>query len=133
LWLEAARVGEGRAPPTPREPRAFFWLGGFGGSGTVFSAGGLGGLSSFGDSLPTGALFAEESRLMSRGTLHRGSQITQVSMRKNTHDKYTFLINGLGSSVKDLMEESKQEPWVGSLILIPLKDLPVVFLAFSEE
>jgi hypothetical protein len=90
-------------------------------------------LSTFGDSPPTGALFAEESRLMSHGTLHRGSQITHGSMRKNTHDRYTFLINGLGSSVKDLMEESKQEPCVGSLILIPLKDLPMVFLAFSEE
>jgi hypothetical protein len=54
-------------------------------------------------------------------------------MRKNTHDMYTFLINGLGSSVKDLMEESEQEPWVSSLILIPLRDLPGVFLAFSEE
>jgi hypothetical protein len=90
-------------------------------------------LSTFGDSLPTGALFAEESKLMSRGTLHRGSHITQGSMWKNTHDKYTFLINGLGSSVKDPMEESKQEPWVGSLILILLKDLPVVFLAFPKE
>jgi hypothetical protein len=30
-----------------------------------------GGLSTFGDSLPTEALFVEESRLMSWGTLHK--------------------------------------------------------------
>jgi hypothetical protein len=69
-------------------------------------------LSTIGDLLPIGALFVEESRLMSQGTLHRGSQITRWSRRKNTHDKYTFLIDGLGSSTEEPMEESKQEPWV---------------------
>jgi hypothetical protein len=69
-------------------------------------------LSTFGDLLLTGALFAEGSGLMSLGTLHRGSQITKWSRRKNTHDMYTFLIYGLVSSAEDLMEELKQEHWV---------------------
>jgi hypothetical protein len=112
LWPEEAQVGEGGAPLVLGEPHASFGLGGFGGSSTVFSALGLRGLSTFGDSPPTGALFVEESGLMSRGTLHRGSQITQGSRRKNTHDMYSFLINGLGSFAKDPMEESKLEPWV---------------------
>jgi hypothetical protein len=55
----------------------------------------------------TGALITKEFGLMSWGTLHRGSQITKGSRRKNTHDKYTFLIDGLGSSAEDPMEESK--------------------------
>jgi hypothetical protein len=69
-------------------------------------------LSTFEDSLSTRALFAEEFGLMSRGTLHRGSQIMKWLRRKNTHDKYTFLIDELGSSTEYPMEESKQEPWV---------------------
>jgi hypothetical protein len=36
----------------------------------------------------------------------------KVVKEENTHDKYTFLIDGLGFSAKDLMEESKHEPWV---------------------
>jgi hypothetical protein len=73
FWPEVAWVGEGRAPLAPREPHASFGLGDFGDSGAVFSAGGLGGLLTFGDSLLTRALFAEESGLISWGTLHRGS------------------------------------------------------------
>jgi hypothetical protein len=38
LWPEAARVGEGGAPPVLGEPCTSFGLGGFKGSGIVFSA-----------------------------------------------------------------------------------------------
>jgi hypothetical protein len=84
-------------------------------------------LSTFGDSLPTGALFAEEFGLMSQATLHRGSRITKWSRRKNTHNKYTFdrwigiLCRGPDGGVE------AGALGAGSLILIPLEDLPVVF------
>jgi hypothetical protein len=72
----AAWEGDVRAPPTPEEFGAPYGLGGVRGSCIVSSALGVGGLVAFGDSSPTGALFVEESRLMSWGTLHIGSQIT---------------------------------------------------------
>jgi hypothetical protein len=52
-------------------------LGFFGDSGVDFSSCDHGGLSTFGDSLPIGTLFAEESGLMSCGIPHRGSQFTK--------------------------------------------------------
>jgi hypothetical protein len=75
FWPEVAWVGKGKATPALGEPCASFGLGGFRGSSAVFSAGGLGGLSTFRDSLPIRALFAKESGLISWGTLHRGSRI----------------------------------------------------------
>jgi hypothetical protein len=75
LCPKAAWVGEGGAPLVPGEPCTSFGLGGFDVSGTFFLAGGLRGLSIFGDSMSTGALFAEESGFISWGTLHRGSRI----------------------------------------------------------
>jgi hypothetical protein len=65
LWPKVARVGENRAPPVPGEPRALLGLGGFEDSGVVFSVLGLRGLSTFGDSLSTRAVFVEESGVMS--------------------------------------------------------------------
>jgi hypothetical protein len=72
-WPGAALVGEVGAPPAPGEPHAPFGLEGFRESGIVLSAWGLEGLSTFGDSPPARALFAEGSELMSWGTLHRVS------------------------------------------------------------
>jgi hypothetical protein len=60
LWHEVARVGEDGAPPIPGEPHALLGLWSFGDSGIVFSVRRLGGLPTFGDSLPTGALFAKK-------------------------------------------------------------------------
>jgi hypothetical protein len=59
--------GELCVPPGPR---------GFEDPGTDFSVLGLEGLSAFGDSPLFGKLCIEGSRLMSRGTLCRGSQVT---------------------------------------------------------
>jgi hypothetical protein len=77
LWPEVAWVGEDRAPPSPGGLCVPFGLGGFRDSDAVFSAGGLGGWSTLGDSPLTRALFAEELGLMSWGTLHGGSQVTK--------------------------------------------------------
>jgi hypothetical protein len=71
LWLESARVGEGGAPLAPAGPCAPIGLEGLVGSDTYFLASGLGALSTFGDSPPTGAPFVAGSGFMSRGTLHR--------------------------------------------------------------
>jgi hypothetical protein len=57
LALGAARVGEVRAPPAPKEFGAPSGLGGFRGSSVVSSALGVRGLVAFGDSLLVGALF----------------------------------------------------------------------------
>jgi hypothetical protein len=50
---------------------------------------------------------------------------------KNSHDEYTFLIDGLGSSAEDPDGGVRAGALgVGSLISIPLEDLPMAFLAF---
>jgi hypothetical protein len=51
-------------------------LGGYEDLGTVFSVLGVGGFSVFEDSPLIGTLLIEESGLISYGTLHRGSQVT---------------------------------------------------------
>jgi hypothetical protein len=51
-------------------------LGGFEDPGTDFSVLGIGGLSAFRDLPLVGTIFVEESGLISWGTLHRGSQVT---------------------------------------------------------
>jgi hypothetical protein len=51
-------------------------LGGFEDPNTDFSVLGVEGLSAFRDSPHIGTLFVEESGLISRGTLHRSSQVT---------------------------------------------------------
>jgi hypothetical protein len=60
-WLEAKEVGEIGTSSMLTGPRSSSRLGGFIGSGVVFSAERFGGLSTFGDSLPSGALLAEVS------------------------------------------------------------------------
>jgi hypothetical protein len=51
-------------------------LGGFEDPSIDFSVLGVKGLSAFGDSPLIGTLFIEESRLISRGTLSIGAQVT---------------------------------------------------------
>jgi hypothetical protein len=76
LELRAIRAEEEEAPLTLGEfcvpPR----LGGFEDPGTDFSVLGIGGLSAFRDFPLVGTIFVEESGLISWGTLHRGSQVT---------------------------------------------------------
>jgi hypothetical protein len=76
LELEAAWVGEVRAPPAPRESCVPSGLMDFEDSCVVSLALGVGGLVAFRDLPPTGELLVEESGLISWGTLHRGSRIT---------------------------------------------------------
>jgi hypothetical protein len=75
--LGVARVGEVGALLALAGPCAPFGLGGFEDSDVDFLAGGLRGLSTFGDSLSTGTFFVGEAKLMSWGTLHRSSRVTR--------------------------------------------------------
>jgi hypothetical protein len=69
-------VLEEGAVPALGELHAPHGLRGFKNSGAVSLALGVGGSFTFGDSPPVGTLFAGDSGLISWGTLHRGSQVT---------------------------------------------------------
>jgi hypothetical protein len=69
-------VEEEGAPPVLGEFCAPPGFGGFKDLGTSFSVLGVGGLFAFGDSPLAGTLFVDVLGLISWGTLHRGSLVT---------------------------------------------------------
>jgi hypothetical protein len=130
--LGAVLAEEEEAPPAPGEFCAPPELGGFEDPGNVFSVLGVRGLSAFGDS-PL-AFCVEESGWISLGALHKGSSVRKWSRMGDSH-KWAYIFDRRVRIFFRPLEggvRGVESLAVGSLILIPLFDLPVVFLAFFD-